>query len=151
MQALNEAKDQCMQHVVARDFSASEQEYALHICRGLDRKFARAGIDLRLESREVADLISGELRQLYSITAGDAMQWSMQCAMGNAEFDQEKEDEIPILCKYYNEFIRQDNWSSDERAFMDVLNKYEDIKTQGLGNFARLITQSRLSSSRIKP
>jgi hypothetical protein len=59
--------------------------------------------------------------------------------MGDAAFEQEIEDEIPILCKYYNEFIGAGGWEGDDHTMMKVLNKYDAIKAGGYGNFARFI------------
>jgi len=51
-------------------------------------------------------------------------------------FHQSKHDEIPILCKYYNEFMGQDDWDDDTNTIMTVLNKYETLVAKGTGNFA---------------
>ena len=69
--------------------------------------------------------------------AVNAMEWVLHCAIGDAEFDQAVEDEIPILCRYYNNFLGQDEWSEQDHTFMMVLNRYDQIKAGGYGNFAR--------------
>lgn len=51
-------------------------------------------------------------------------------------FDQEIEDEIPILCKFYNEFIGKDKWNENDHTMMMPLNRYDKIKAGGYGNFA---------------
>lgn len=140
MQVLNEAKDQCLKQIVIRDFTVSEHEYALHICRILDRKMARAGIDgIRMESDGGARIVSVKLREFYWQRAVDAMEWILLCGMGEAAFSQEVEDEVPILCKYYNDFIGRDGWTEQDHTMMTVLNSYNKLKAGGHGNFARFI------------
>ncbi len=70
------------------------------------------------------------------------MEWILRCGAGDTAFDQDIEDEIPILCKYYNEFIGPDNWGEKDHTMMTVLNKYDRIKAGGYGNFARFITSA---------
>jgi hypothetical protein len=55
------------------------------------------------------------------------------------EFDQTQEDELPILCKFYNDFIGEEEWSEEDHSMMMVLNKYDQVKTGGYGNFARFL------------
>ena len=64
--------------------------------------------------------------------------------MCDAAFNKDMEDEIPILCKYYNKFIGPDNWN-DDHTMMTVLNKYDRIKAGGYGSFARLITSAAVA------
>ena len=136
MNALNEAKDLCLEHTVMRDFTLSEREYALHICRMLDRQMARDGITgIHLENDGGVRIVNVNLREFYWKRGVDTMEWILMCAMGEAAFNQEVEDEIPILCRYYNEFIGGDSWTEEEHTIMTVLKKYSVIKTKGYGNF----------------
>lgn len=138
MQALNKAKDECLEQIVMRDVTLSEREYALHICRILDRQIARAGMTgHRLENDGGVRIVSIKLREFYWKRGVDAMEWVLRCGMSDAAFNQETEDEIPILCRYYNEFIGCDDWTEEEHTIMTVLNKYEHIKAKGYGNFSR--------------
>ena len=119
----------------------SELEFAQHICRVLDRKLERDGITgINLEQRGGARIVGYKLREFYWIRTVDAMEWILHCCMGDAAFIQEIEDEIPILCKYYNEFIGPEDWSEHDHTMMTVLNKYDKFKAGGYGNFARFIT-----------
>ena len=59
--------------------------------------------------------------------------------MGDASFDGEIEAEIPIICRFYNDFIGAGEWGKNDHTMMTVLNKYEKIKAGGYGNFARLV------------
>lgn len=139
MQALNEAKDECLREIVMRDYHLSEHEYATHICRVLDRKMAReGGPELDLEHRG-QNMVVMKLQAFYWQRAVDAMAWVLHCAFGDAAFDQEIDDEIPILCKFYNEFIGQDQWTEDDHTMMTVLNRHDFIKSRGYGNFARFV------------
>ncbi len=38
MQELNKAKDQCMKHIIERDYEVSEQKFTSHICRVVEPK-----------------------------------------------------------------------------------------------------------------
>jgi hypothetical protein len=139
MQALNEAKDECLQEIVMRDYTVSEHEYATHICRVLDRKLAREGgpeFDLEHGGQRIVQV---SLREFYWQRGVDAMAWVLHCAFGDTAFDQEIDDEIPILCKFYNEFIGQDQWTEDDHTMMTVLNRHDFIKARGYGNFARFV------------
>jgi hypothetical protein len=80
------------------------------------------------------------LREFYWQRAVDAIEWVIQCVVGDRDFKQEIEDEIPILCKFYNEFIGQTLWTEDDHTMMTVLNRYDQIKAGGYGNFARFVT-----------
>ena len=84
-------------------------------------------------------LIRPMLREFFCIRTVDAMEWILMCAVGDAAFDHEKEDEIPILCRFYNDFIGEVGWSDDDHTMMKVLNKYIVIKAGGYGNFARFL------------
>jgi hypothetical protein len=63
----------------------------------------------------------------------------LKCGIGDMAFDQDKEDEIPIICRFYNDFIKEDGWSEDDHTMMTVLNRYDKIKSGGYGNFAQFI------------
>ena len=139
MQELNEARDQCLKSVIERDHAVDEQEFVLHICKVLTRKMADdcdVFIDLCPHG---GDIILPILHQFYWIRAVDAMEWIIKCGMGDMAFDQDKEDEIPILCRYYNDFIGNQGWTEQDHTLMTVLNKYDVLKAGGCGNFARLI------------
>ncbi len=64
---------------------------------------------------------------------------SLSCGMGDMAFDQDKEDAIPILCRYYNDFIGDEDWTEQDHTMMKVLNKYDKMKAGGYGNFARFL------------
>ena len=112
MKKLNEAKDRCLDSVISRNYSASEQEFVHHICKILEE---RMQIDLSEGS-----LIRPFLRKFMWIRAADAMEWVLHCVIGERDFEQEVEDEIPTLCKYYNAFIGEPQWADDERTIMQV-------------------------------
>jgi hypothetical protein len=139
MQDLNTAQEQCSEQITSRD-PASELEFAQHICRVLDRKLERDGITgINLEQGGGARIVGCKLREFYWVRTVDAMEWILRCGAGDTAFEQEIEDEIPILCKYYNNFIGPDNWSKQDHTMMTVLNKYDTIKAHGYGNFARFL------------
>ncbi len=52
-----------------------------------------------------------------------AVEWILKFSVGA------KEDEIIVLCDYYNEFIGTNKWSEDNHTMMMVLNRYNKIKT----------------------
>jgi hypothetical protein len=146
MRALNEAKDQCLKQIIERDYHVSEHEYATHICRVLDRKLAREGgpeLDLEHGGQRIVRV---SLREFYWQRGVDAMEWVLVCAMGDTAFDHEIDEEIPILRKFYNEFIGEDQWAEDDHTMMTVLNRYDFIKDKGYGNFARCVEAAALSS-----
>ncbi len=143
MQALNEAKGECLKEIVMRDYTVSEHEYATDICRVLDRKLAReGGPELDLEHRGQR-IVGVSLRKFYEFRGIDAMAWVLHCACGDTAFDEEIDEEIPILCKFYNEFIGEDQWAEDDHTMMTVLNRYDFIKAKGYGNFARCVETAR--------
>jgi hypothetical protein len=141
MQEINAAKEQCLGQIDREGRALSEREFCQHICRVLDRKMWDEGITgLKLEESGGAGIVRVKLREFYWIRTVDAMEWILRCGMEDVAFSQEIEDEIPILCKYYNEFIGEDGWEGDDGTMMKVLNKYDKIKAGGYGNFARFIT-----------
>ncbi len=71
----------------------------------------------------------------------DAMEWLLICAMMEREFEQEVEDEIPVLCKFYKEYIGEEAWSDEDHTMMIVLSWYDQIKAGGYGNFAQRLVQ----------
>ncbi len=85
------------------------------------------------------NIVRLRLREFYDRRAVDAMEWIIHCAIGDAPFDQAIEDEIPILCKFYNEFIGEGRWSEDDHTVLTVMNKYDDILAGGYGNFAQFV------------
>ena len=144
MHALNEAKDASLKQIIERDYHVSEHEYATHICRVLDRKLAReGGPELDLEHRGQR-IVRVSLREFYWQRGVDAMAWVLHCACGDTAFDHEIDEEIPILCKFYNEFIGEDQWTEDDHTMMTVLNRYDFIKDKGYGNFARRVRDAEI-------
>jgi hypothetical protein len=73
------------------------------------------------------------------VHAINAMEWVLLVVTGDANMNQEMEDEIPIICKYYNEFIGEEKWNEEENTFIMVLNKYDEIKSGGYGNFKKTL------------
>ena len=147
MHVLNEAKDECLKEIVMRDYTVSEHEYATHICRVLDHKMAReGGPELDLEHRGQR-IVGVSLREFYWQRTADAMAWVLHCAFGDTAYDQEIDEEIPILRKFYNEFIGQDRWAEDDHTMMTVLNRLDFIKAKGYGGFARFIEISGKTDS----
>jgi hypothetical protein len=135
---LNEGEDQCLQFVLELDSDVEEREFTMHICRVLTRKMAgECDVHIDLCSQAGMDIIRPTLCKFYRIRTVDAMEWILCCAMGDMPFDQAKEDEIPILCRYYNDFIGEAEWTEQDRTMMTVLNKYDTVKAGGYGNFAR--------------
>jgi hypothetical protein len=144
MKELNEAKELCLGVIIERDHTVSEQQYVWHMCRVLERGMAASGVDIDFDH---GTLVAPLMHRFFYIRAADAIEWVLLCGTGKMEFIQEKEDEIPILRKFYNEFIREDGWSDDDRTIMTVLNKYEDFKKGGYGNFALNPSSAPPSSS----
>ena len=137
MQELNEAKDQCLKSVTERDYAIDEQEFVLHICKVLSRKMTDECDVLIDFCTHFGNIIQPTQRKFYWIRTVDAMEWILQCAMGDMPFDQDKEDEIPISCRYYNDFIGLDGWSEQDHTMMTVLNKYDTVKAGRYGILAR--------------
>ncbi len=137
MKELNEAKEACLEAIVTRTCTVDEREFVLHIARLVEKSLAeRVGLTINLQD---GHLIQPYLREHMRLRAIDAMEWVLRCAMGVYDFDQDVEDEIPILCSYYNGFLKRDNWTEDEFTFMVVLNKYDELKAKGYGNFAQFL------------
>jgi hypothetical protein len=93
------------------------------------------GVELDLEHGGQR-IVGVSLREFYEFRGVDAMAWILVCAMGDSDFDEEIDEEIPILRKFYNEFIGEDRWAEDDHTMMTVLNRYDFIKSRGYGNFA---------------
>jgi len=136
---LNEAKDMCL--IQASNQTKDEHEFAMFISRIIEQKCDTMIQPGFLEGRDLARMIKPRLGEFMHVRAVDTMEWVLLCGMGEMEFSQRLEDHIPVLCKYYNSFIGQDNWSDNEHTFMTILNRYEHIKAKGIGNFARRIAQ----------
>ena len=109
-----------------------DREFVLHIAETSLLERANPAIDL-----QEGQLIQPFLREHMWIRGVDALQWVLHCWMGEWEFDQAIEDEIPIICRYYNDFLGRENWQEDDHIFMDALNKYDELKAKGVGNFAQ--------------
>ncbi len=111
-----------------------DSEYVAHIGRILMKSLeTTVGLQPDLED---SDIVRSRLREFFRIRAVDAMEWTLKCAIGAMDFDQAIEDEIPILCKYYNDFLGEGEWTESDCTMMMVLNKYEQIKAGRYGNFA---------------
>ena len=139
MQALNAAKEACLLSIIERKFAVSEREYVMHICRVLEKSLAEnCGLHIDLGEGE---LVRPTLRKFFFARAANAMEWVMRCGVGDMAFDQETEEEIPVLCAFYNDYIGHDDdaWSKHEQTIMTVLSKYDAIKAGGYGNFARFL------------
>ena len=134
---LNAAKDACLAAILEREYTVDEREFARFVARKLEKSIAQ-NCGLQIDLRD-GDLIKRYLRKFMWYHAVDAMDWVLRTAICEYEFDQEIEDEIPVICKFYNHFIGQDHWEDDDHTFMMVLNKYGEIKAGGYGNFGRLI------------
>jgi hypothetical protein len=127
---LNAAKETCLEQITHTPVQqANEDEFVRHINTILQ---ATMGLD-----HDLSRLIRPSLDRFMHVRAVDAMEWVLLCGMGEMPFQQSKHDEIPILRKYYNAFIGQDNWDDDDNTIMTVLNKYEEIAAKGFGNFAK--------------
>jgi hypothetical protein len=87
-------------------------------------------------------LIKPRLREFMWQYAVDAMDWVLRCGIGEAEFDEEIEAWIPVVCKYYNEYIGCDGWSEEDHTMMVVLNGYDVVKAGGYGNFGRRLAET---------
>ena len=137
MKELNEAKEACLQAVIRRTCAVDEREFVLHIARSLEKSIREnAGIDLDLQD---GTFIQPYLRKHMWVKSVDAMQWVLRCAIGEWDFNQAIDDEIPILCRYHNDFLGADEWTEDDHTMMTVLNRYDEIKAKGYGNFARFL------------
>ena len=134
------AKEACLEAIVNRTCAVGEREFVLHIARLTEKKLrADAGLDFNIEIRHI---IQPFLREHMAICAVDAMQWVLHCAIGEWDFDQAVENDVPILCRYYNEFLGSGEWTEDDQTIMAVLNRYGEIKANGYGNFARFLETS---------
>jgi hypothetical protein len=140
MKDLNDAKDRCLEAIVARDFTVTEQEFARFVARELEKSIMRkTGVELDLGD---GDLIRSRLTEFMWQYAVDAMDWVIRCGIGEAEFDEEIEAWIPVVCKFYNEFIGCDGWSEEDHTMMTVLNNYGTVKAGGYGNFGRRLAET---------
>jgi len=129
---LNAAKEACLEQITHTPAQqANEDEFVRHINTTLQKRMETAF------EHDLSCIIRPSLDKFMHVRAVDAMEWVLLCGMGEMPFQQSKHDEIPILCKYYNAFIGQDNWDDDDNTIMTVLNKYEEIAAKGFGNFAK--------------
>jgi len=136
---LMQAKDECLDKINAVNHKADEQEFALFIDKILrDKMNSQMGPEF-LEGHDLTCIIKPSLGQFMWMRAVDTMEWIILCVMGKTDFDRTLDSHVPTLCKYYNTFIGEDNWGEQENTFMSILNKYDEIKSQGYGNFARLL------------
>ncbi len=114
---------------------SEDHEFIAHICKVLDAKMRGQGLEETLGMR-AAPLIRPCLRQHFWARAVDAMEWILQCGRNNMPYDEDTNNEIPILCRYYNEHLGRGSRTPDEHTLMTVLNEYNAIKGAGHGNFA---------------
>ena len=101
----------------------------LFICRKLEKSILQdCGLQIDLgEGR----LIRPNFHKFMWFHAVDAMRWVLGVFfMDDTEFDQEIEDEIPVITRFYNDFIGRDQWDDDIFTFMIVLNQYDEIKAR---------------------
>ncbi len=114
-----------------------EEEFVSHICRVLDDSLA-ANCDLHLDlTTNGRSIIQSKLRDVYRLRAIDNMEWFLLCGAGEVPFDQGVEDELPILCRFYNDFLGgEPAWTDQDHTMMMVLNRYDRIKAGRYGNFA---------------
>lgn len=112
-----------------------EQEFLEHINTVIKQKMWDEGL-LDLEGRDFRSIIGCQLRKFMWVRSVDAMEWVIRCGVGDREFEQDKEDEIPVLCRYYNDYITPGEWSEQDHTMMMVLNRYDKIKAGKYGNFA---------------
>lgn len=111
-------------------YSTDEQEYVQFICKIIDEHLV--SIDMKFD---VEYLIQPQLRKYMWCQAVEAMDWTLRCAVEDMEFDSKIDAEIPILCRYYNNYIQKPNWTVEEDTIMQILSKYDQIKAEGHGNF----------------
>lgn len=135
MKALNAAKEQCLDAILKRDYAVTEQEFVRHICKVLEKSLAD-NCDVHIDLSDDQGLIQPYIRNFFQIRATNAVEWVIRCAIREIQFEQAIEDEIPILCKFYNDFVGSSRWSNNDKTMMMVLNKYEQIKGGGYGGFA---------------
>ena len=142
MKLLNEAKDECLARVGKRADITSDEEFVAHICKVLGKRMQGIDLDVGEAGVNLGSIVRhGDLRKFFWFRTVDAMEWVLRCVTKDREFEQEVEDEIPVLCKFYNEYIGEDAWSEEDLTMMTVLNRYDRIKAGGYGNFARHIVQ----------
>jgi hypothetical protein len=139
MKELNEAKEACLSAIFLREYKVDELDFARFVAKKIEKSIERR-CALKLDLHD-GELLKNHLRKFMWYYAVDAMEWVLRMVIREYEFDQETEDDIPVLCKFYNAFIGQDNWEEDEHTFMMVLNKYDQIKAGGYGNFGQLINE----------
>ena len=144
MKLLNGAKDECLARVGERGRAGTsdDEEFVAHICKVLAMRMQGIDLDVGEAGVNLGDIVRhGELRKFFWLRAVDAMEWVLRCVTKDRQFEQEVEDEIPVLCKFYNEYVGEDAWSEEDHTMMTVLNQYDRIKAGGYGNFARCIVQ----------
>ncbi len=69
----------------------------------LERKLVK-DLDLQIDLGDW-DLIKPTLCHFFFRQAADAMEWILMCVVGDMEFNQDIEDKIPNLCRFYNNLI----------------------------------------------
>lgn len=123
------------QCVELQQHMSEDREYVNHISEILEKSLP----ENRGPGHNPVDenLIRRTLREHFQARSMDAMEWILKCVVKDVAFDQDISNEIPILCRFYNEYIGKDAWNEKDGTMMMVLNKYAEIKAGGYGNFAR--------------
>ncbi len=77
MQELKQAKDECLKHVIERDYARDEQELVFHICTVLNKRMAdECNMHLDLCSHG-GDIIRHTLSKFFWICTVDVMEWTL--------------------------------------------------------------------------
>ena len=92
-------------------------------------------------SCDISATVRPHLSRFMRVRAVDAMDWVLRCCIGEMAFSQEREDEIPILTKYFLEYVGESNWTHDDYTAMLVLARYGEIKAKRVGGFASVVSE----------
>lgn len=115
---------------------SDDQEFVEHISKILEKSLSEnCALSLDLNN---GTFIRPMLRKHFETRSKCAMEWILKCVLQDVPFDQALEDEIPILRRFYNEYIGREAWNQEDHTWMMVLNKYDEIKRGGYGNFAAM-------------
>ncbi len=107
---MNELFLQMIETVLTRQSQPDEQEFLSHINTVVKQKMVSDG-STDLEGRDCCFIIRPKLRDFMWVHAVDAIEWALMYAVGEMEFDQAKEIEIPLLCRYYNDYLKPAVWT----------------------------------------
>ncbi len=117
-----------------------DEEFIRHICDVLERNMVLNGIELG--EHRLDGIIRPKLKEFLCVRGVDCLERILMCGMGKAEFRQEKEDEIPVMCRFYNDYIGAAGWNDQDHTMMKVLNRYDRFKAGGYGNFGQVSESS---------